>query len=143
MTAPRNHYKTIAASLRKKIETGQIATKLPSMAQLATEYGVCLSTIAHALSVLKDEGLIKTRQGAGAYVATSRDARPAADRFADLILTRKPGQMLPTEIEMTEIIGVSRTALRSAIAYFEGRGHLRRGVQRRLVVRELPTREDP
>lgn len=78
---PRPPYLQIANALRaailtKKFEPGE---KLPSGPELAERYGVARQTVQSALRVLKDEGLIVSRQGQGAYVK-GRTERPVGLR---------------------------------------------------------------
>lgn len=78
---PRPPYQQVAAALRaailtRKIEPGE---KLPSQAELTQRYGVARMTIQQALRILKDEGLVSSRQGSGMYVR-ERTARPVGLR---------------------------------------------------------------
>jgi DNA-binding transcriptional regulator YhcF (GntR family) len=78
---PRPPYQQVAASLRaailtKKFETG---ARLPSQAELSKTYGVARMTIQQALRILKDEGLVASRQGSGMFVR-ERTARPVGLR---------------------------------------------------------------
>jgi len=61
-------YQQLAALLREQIEAGQLAGKMPSLIQLAAEYGVADQTARGALRVLRDEGLIETVDGRGTFV---------------------------------------------------------------------------
>jgi DNA-binding transcriptional regulator YhcF (GntR family) len=65
----------IARSLREDIAEGRYAPgdKLPTEAVLSERHGVNRHTVRHALAALVDEGLVRTRRGAGAFVA----GRPA------------------------------------------------------------------
>lgn len=67
---PRPPYQQVAAGLRAAIKTRKLepGDKLPSQNELAERYGVARMTIHQALKVLRDEGLVVTRQGSGAYV---------------------------------------------------------------------------
>ncbi|WP_167558800.1 GntR family transcriptional regulator [Bradyrhizobium canariense] len=64
-------YVTLARLLTSDIEAGRWAAgeQLPTIAALAETYGVARVTIRQALGVLSDEGLIKTIQGKGSFVA--------------------------------------------------------------------------
>jgi DNA-binding GntR family transcriptional regulator len=66
-------YLVIAADLRAAIESGQYrpGDALPSINQLAQEYGVAKTTAQKALRVLKDEGLAVGRHGWGTIVTGS------------------------------------------------------------------------
>jgi len=61
----------LAADLRQQIESGELQSgdQLPTVAALAESYQVSTATVAKALRVLKDEGLIVTRHGWGTHVA--------------------------------------------------------------------------
>lgn len=78
-----------AAILSKRFEPGD---QLPSGTQLSSRYGVARMTVQHALRVLRDEGLIVSRQGSGVFVrertATPIGLRPVVERaFADADVT--------------------------------------------------------
>jgi DNA-binding GntR family transcriptional regulator len=63
-------YRQIAGDLRALIERGDYppGARLPPKAALMAEYGVALNTVDNALGVLRDLGLIETRQGVGTFV---------------------------------------------------------------------------
>lgn len=63
-------YERIAGDLRTRIRSGFYApgSKLPSKTGLKVEYGVSDGPVNKALDVLRDEGLIETRQGSGTFV---------------------------------------------------------------------------
>lgn len=137
---PRGSYLEIAASLREKVERGEITEALPSQSALVTAYNVSRSTIERALAALKAEGLIESVQGAGWFVAGTGDRRPLVERVTDLLRGEgvKVGDRFPTEKELCERFGASRTAVRSAIAQMEGQGLIGKGAGRRREVLTLP-----
>ncbi|MFC7530492.1 winged helix-turn-helix domain-containing protein [Actinoplanes sp. GCM10030250] len=67
---PRQASQQIANMLRAAILTRKLAPgdKLPSQPELASRYGVARETIKRALEVLRNERLIVSRQGSGAFV---------------------------------------------------------------------------
>jgi GntR family transcriptional regulator len=67
-------YIQVANDIAARIEIGQITHKLPAERDLAQEYGVAYQTVRHSMQILRDRGLIITRQGRGTFVA------PAARR---------------------------------------------------------------
>lgn len=78
---PRPPFRQVANALRaailtKKFEPGD---RLPSQAELATNYGVARMTIQQALKLLREENLIVSRQGSGVFVR-ERTARPVGLR---------------------------------------------------------------
>ena len=64
-------YVQVANNIAVRIETGEITHKLPSERSLAEEYGVAYQTVRHAMKVLREQGLIITRQGRGTFVDPS------------------------------------------------------------------------
>ncbi|MEU9498742.1 GntR family transcriptional regulator [Streptomyces sp. NPDC048196] len=139
--SPRGTYLQISESLRRKIEEGEISEGLPSEAELMSMYGVGRSTIGRALKALKADGTIEPVQGAGWYVTGTGDRRPLVERVTDLLRAdgTQVGDTFPSEKELCERFGVSRTAVRSAIAQMEGQGLIAMGTSRRREVRALPT----
>jgi GntR family transcriptional regulator len=69
-------YVQVANSIAVRIEAGEITHKLPSERSLAEEYEVAYQTVRHAMKVLRERGLIITRQGRGTFVAPRRDPAP-------------------------------------------------------------------
>ena len=69
--APQPVYQQIAAILRGRIESGELASdrRVPSESTLMQEYGVARETARKAVRVLVGEGLVYVVQGRGAYVA--------------------------------------------------------------------------
>jgi DNA-binding GntR family transcriptional regulator len=67
-------YLEIADDLRDRIQAGEfpVGSQLPSISILQDEYEVPgLNTIRAAQQVLVEEGLLRTRQGVGAFVIAS------------------------------------------------------------------------
>lgn len=64
-------YLDLADQFRSRIAEGRVGPggALPSEAELATEYGTSRVTVRRALDVLRQEGLVTSRQGAGWFVA--------------------------------------------------------------------------
>jgi GntR family transcriptional repressor for pyruvate dehydrogenase complex len=61
-------------ALTSRIAEGQWApgTRLPTEQALSGEFGVSRTVVREAISRLKSEGLVETRQGAGAFVAQNK-----------------------------------------------------------------------
>src|SRR6266568_7982219 len=74
---PRPPYVQIANALRAGILTRAFAPgeQLPSGNELAKRYGVARMTVQQALRLLRDEGLVVSRQGSGVFVR-ERAERP-------------------------------------------------------------------
>lgn len=75
-------WQAIAAALRADISEGRYppGDKLPTEAQLAARFGVNRHTVRHGLSRLVEEGLVRTRRGAGAFVAATPTDYPIGER---------------------------------------------------------------
>ncbi|WP_457031147.1 GntR family transcriptional regulator [Kitasatospora sp. P5_F3] len=73
-------YRLAAAELAKEIRAGayDTDTPFPSEPALSERLGMARMTIRRALEVLRDEGLITTRWGAGSSVVPAAE-RPAPD----------------------------------------------------------------
>ncbi len=78
---PRPPYQQVAARLRAAILTKQLkpGDKLGSGAELAAQYGVARMTIQQAIRLLREDGLVVSRQGSGVFVR-SRTERPVGLR---------------------------------------------------------------
>jgi GntR family transcriptional regulator len=75
-------YRAIADELRGRIERGEPAAGalLPSESDLSAAYGVSRVTVRKALDLLRDDGLVDSRQGFGWFVA----AEPVPQSLARL-----------------------------------------------------------
>ncbi|GAX91307.1 FadR/GntR family transcriptional regulator [Effusibacillus lacus] len=64
-------YKKVAADIERWIELGYLnpGDKLPSMKEMAKQFGVSRPTIREALSSLQAKGLLELRQGDGTFVS--------------------------------------------------------------------------
>ena len=65
-------YVQVADNITVRIEAGEITHRLPSERDLAEEYGVAYQTVRRAMKLLRDRGMIITRQGRGTFVAGAR-----------------------------------------------------------------------
>lgn len=75
-------WQAIANALRADMAEGRYGAgdKLPTEAALAERFGVNRHTVRHGLSALVDEGLVRTRRGAGAFVAMPPTDYPISKR---------------------------------------------------------------
>lgn len=129
-------YKTISASLRQRIAQGDFApgALLPSEAELRAEYSVARSTLRRALSELEEERLITVLPGRGRVVAEPEKPRSgsraepsyrliAADLRGQIASGElAPGDVLPSEAELTSRYGVSRGTARQAFLELQAAG---------------------
>ena len=63
-------YYQLESVLREKILSGQFASleRIPTEAELATEYGVSRITVRQALAALEEDGLVRRKAGLGTFV---------------------------------------------------------------------------
>lgn len=83
-------YDQIAADLRGRVVRGELTAgqALPSERELTERWGVSRSTVVKALNVLRQEGLVETRQGTGSIVRERTPlARTAGERYATAVAT--------------------------------------------------------
>lgn len=75
-------WKAIANTLRSDLADGRysLGDKLPTESALAEQFGVNRHTVRHGISALVAEGLIRTRRGAGAFVAARPTDYPIGQR---------------------------------------------------------------
>jgi DNA-binding GntR family transcriptional regulator len=76
-------YLQIANFLRDQIVRGDLppSAEVPSERQIAQEWNVSRPTATRALQVLRYQGLVESRQGAGTYVRDVRMHRRAVQRY--------------------------------------------------------------
>ncbi|WP_326671218.1 winged helix-turn-helix domain-containing protein [Streptomyces sp. NBC_01257] len=139
--SPRGTYLIISEALRKAIEAGEISGPLPSEAILMRTHGVARNTVRRALKVLEAEGALEPVPGIGWRVARGGDRRSLAERMTDVIAedVLAIGDTYPSEAKLCERFGVSRTAVRRALAHMEGTGLLATVHGKGRTVRALPT----
>jgi AcrR family transcriptional regulator len=67
-------YQVIAAEIRRRIETGELAPgdRVPSTRALVREFGVAMATATKALRVLQQHNLVQPKPGVGTVVGSSR-----------------------------------------------------------------------
>jgi GntR family transcriptional repressor for pyruvate dehydrogenase complex len=79
-----NLYEKIVDGLEKVIMESESDEKLPSESELAKQFNVSKAVIREALKVLKDRGLIQSRNGDGSYI-TKPDTSSVADAVNRII----------------------------------------------------------
>ncbi|MFD0066699.1 GntR family transcriptional regulator [Streptomyces sp. NPDC056690] len=139
--SPRGTYLVISETLRRDIQEGKIVEALPSEADLMGAHGVSRNTIRRALKVLEGEGVLESAPGIGWRVSSGGDRRSLVERMADLISEDDlaVGDTYPSEAKLCERFGVSRTAVRRALARMEGTGLLDTVHGKGRTVRALPS----
>jgi GntR family transcriptional regulator len=78
-----HRYRVIADDLRRRIVTGELEAGglLPSESSLSAAYAASRITVRRALDVLRDEGLVGSRQGFGWFV----EVEPVRQRLGALV----------------------------------------------------------
>lgn len=112
---------TLAERLRDEILSGRVnvGDKLPTEQQLAATYGVSRPVVREAIGRLKHDGLVTTRQGAGAFVAEIRENssfRLEALDFGNLVELRNLIELLMA----VEAAATGHAALRRSVAELAG-----------------------
>ncbi|WP_083390826.1 GntR family transcriptional regulator [Parafrankia soli] len=82
----------ISDDIRARIETGEYPAgmQLPTLDDLATEYGCSLAAVRPALDLLRQQGLVVTRQGRGSFVRDVTQGRRRITRGR--AVTRDPSR---------------------------------------------------
>lgn len=75
---PRNLTLEIAERIAAEITSGRLqpGARLPTEAEMVVSMGVSRTVVREAVAALRAEGLVMTRQGAGAFVAEDATRRP-------------------------------------------------------------------
>src|SRR5687767_1696595 len=73
-SSPEPLFAQVVAAVKKAVATGRLAPgdRLPSVRDLARELVINPNTIVRAYQVLETEGITRSRQGAGTFVADRR-----------------------------------------------------------------------
>src|SRR3989442_8339843 len=83
-------YEQIAADLRGRIVRGELkpGDALPSERELTERWSVARATVVKAVEILRQEGLVETRQGTGSTVKDRAPlARTAGERYRTSVVT--------------------------------------------------------
>ncbi|MEO0939114.1 MAG: phosphonate metabolism transcriptional regulator PhnF [Pseudomonadota bacterium] len=93
-------WKAIADALRGDLAEGRYrpGDKLPTEAALAERFGVNRHTVRHGLSALVEDGLVRTRRGAGAFVAAVPTDYPIGTRTRFTENLRRAGRVPGREL---------------------------------------------
>lgn len=132
MGETRMGFRSLAMRLRWDIKEQQLrpGQKLPSIGDLAAHHHTTRTTVARALKILADEGLVDVVHGRGTYVVGgAKDDRPK-DRIAWELLDKmkdKPvGAPFPTSTTIAREYGVSHPTARRVHQELAEKGYIRR-----------------
>ncbi len=146
-------YRQLAMALGRVIARGHIAAgeRLPAERRLAPALAVSRTTVVHALTLLRDEGVIESRQGSGWIVRGplvagrwNRVAPTSSSRFGrggPIDLTLAPTAPLPmVEQELRRLVDRDLGMLAAHPGYSPaGLPALRASIAERLVASGVPT----
>lgn len=93
-TAAQSAYLQLYHQLRRDIVSGvyPLGTKMPSKRLIATETGVSVITVEHALAILCDEGYLESRERSGFFVSfAAADCFPVSETETERRMTVSHG----------------------------------------------------
>lgn len=124
-------YEEIAESLRVRMASGEFppGAMLPSGRDLAEQWQVSRATVVKAMDVLRNDGVVEARQGAGFLVTETAIGRPAGNRRSGTV--RVTGGMPFSRVGNPERV-VPPTHIATALHLPEGAQALRRARLMRL-----------
>ncbi len=104
----------IASQFAKRIYKGALkpGDKLPTEHELSKNFGVSRTVVREAIAQLRNEGLVETRQGVGAFVAEmqARQVRLEEGKLMDSSAFRDLYQLrVPLELEAAALAAVNHT----------------------------------
>lgn len=108
-------YLRIAAALRQRISEGDLrpGDRVPSTRQLVRDWQVAMATATKAMAVLRQQGLVETRVGAGTVVS-GRPAPPSASGTGLAGLTRE--HIVAAGISLADAEGLAALSMRRLAA---------------------------
>ncbi|MFG3439740.1 GntR family transcriptional regulator [Nonomuraea sp. NPDC047897] len=128
-------YLQISLIVRERIADGlPPGTPVPSEAELQREFGVARTTARRAIRTLRDDGLIHTVPGRGAFVGAAGQAPYAPRRVpfyqrmaTDISAAIQTGELrprrpLPSEATLVQRYSVARETVRRALALLREQG---------------------
>lgn len=113
-------YQRIAASLRARIEAGELepGDAIPSTRALAKKWKVALATAAHALSTLAAEGWVRSVPRVGTVVASSRPVTQTPEPSAHAA-TPMQERIVRAAIAIADSEGIAALSLRGVAGRLE------------------------
>ncbi|MCI4065400.1 TetR/AcrR family transcriptional regulator C-terminal domain-containing protein [Micromonospora sp. R77] len=108
-------YRRIAAEIRRRIALGELRAgdPVPSARRITREHGVAIATATKVLALLRDEGLVLTRPGAGTVVAPGPGPATRTGR-SEPELTRD--RVVRTAIALADAGGLAAVSMRQLAA---------------------------
>lgn len=102
-----SRYQQIAVEMAEKIAEGwyEVGEKITARSTIATSFGVSPETARKALQILVDMGIVRIRQGSGAYIQSREKAQMFFERFSETV------SIVQTKKAITEAIQKQRRDL--------------------------------
>ena len=96
-------YVSLAAKLAVRLRAGEWASgKVPTVREIASEYAVSSFTASRALHLLRDQGLVVTRERSGCYVTPVDSELSTSSRWA-VVLRVSPGPWRATSESVSRV----------------------------------------
>ncbi len=105
-------------AIRKRIEELVVreglrpGDRLPTVRQMAADFGCSAPTVQHAVSALVAEGFLTARVGAGTYLAQPHDMPEDAAAAGERPLV---GLLLPTPMHANDFLGIAQEGLHETL----------------------------
>jgi len=131
MGETRIGFRALAMTLRYDLQQQHLppGTRLPSLGDYARKYGTTRTTVARALRILEEDGIVVMLRGRGTYTVGVRDDRPK-DRIAwellDAMKDKPSGSPFPSSAEIMLRYNVSHPTARKVHKEFIDKGYIRR-----------------
>jgi len=109
LVRPSQLSETVSQTIEAWIREGQLlaGARLPTEKMLASDFGVSRAVVREAISRLKAEGLVTTRQGAGAFVSE----RPSGTSFRLDVPEEDAARVLADIFELRYIVETAAAAM--------------------------------
>src|SRR5580658_4449738 len=107
-------YAQIAAELRDQIEQGTLAPgdRVPSTRQITQKWGVAMATATKVIAVLRDEGVVEARPGAGTLVRATPSVAEPAPKFAPRTVDLTRERVVRAGIAIADAEGLAGVSMR-------------------------------
>ena len=94
----------VVSGIKRQIELKELkpGEKVKSENELSEIYGLSRQTIRHALSILIDEGYLRSRQGSGTYVSSALNGGSDGRTTIAVVMTYLNGYIFPNTIQAIE-----------------------------------------
>lgn len=132
-TDTRRLYQQLAATLKKRIETGQypVGDKLPAERLISEEMNVSRTVVREAIIMLEVEGFVEVRKGSGIHVMSNQQRHLVVTDNSSEFGTAGPFELLQ-----------ARQLIESNIAEFAATQVTRQDIMQLMEIQEYARQED-